>query len=213
MIQEQLISTFTPRGQAMERIMAVMFIAVSLIGCAGAKDRLPSLKGQRVVMVVASQQFRDEELSQPREILRQAGAEVLLASSTLQQIHGMLGMSAQPDILVDSLQAVDFDALIFVGGAGAQEYWADSTVHLLAKKAADSGKVLGAICIAPITLAQAGVLSGKKATVGSSLQGQLEQAGAIYTGTDVQVDGRVVTANGPGAAEEFGRHIAQLLAR
>jgi protease I len=197
----------------MKQIIAAMIIAICLTGCAGPKDRLPSLKGQRVAMVVARHQFRDEELFRPREMLRQAGAEILVASSTLEEIHGMLGMSAQPDILVDRLKAMDFDALIFVGGAGAQEFWADSTALLLAKTAADSGKVLGAICIAPITLARAGVLSGKKATVWPSLRGQLEEAGAIYTGADVQVDDRLVTANGPDAAEEFSRRIAQLLAR
>ena len=105
----------------------------------------------------------------------------------------------------------DYDAVVFVGGVGAQEYWADSTAHAIAKAAVDSGKVLGAICIAPVTLGNAGVLSGKRATVWSSERERLEAGGAVYTGADVEVDGRVVTASGPGAAKEFGKRIATLL--
>jgi protease I len=182
-----------------------------LFSCASGDQKPQSLEGKKVALIIASQQFRDEELHEPKQILETAGAKVVVVSSTLEESQGMLGMKVRPDLLVDSLRVADFDAVIFVGGVGAQEYWADSTAHAIAQTALDSGKVLGAICIAPVTLANAGVLSGKKATVWSSERERLEAGGAVYTGADVEVDGRLVTANGPGAARAFGKRIVTLL--
>jgi protease I len=198
-----------------KRVMSSMLIgALALLQvfcCASGNQKPQSLEGKKIVMLIASGGFRDEELREPKEILEAAGAQVLVASSKLEESQGMLGMKAHPELLLDSLRVADYDAVIFVGGVGAQEYWADSTAHAIAKAALDSGKVLGAICIAPVTLANAGVLSGKKATVWSSERERLEAAGAVYTGADVEVDGRLITASGPGAAEEFGKRVAELL--
>jgi protease I len=62
-------------------------------------------------------------------------------------------------------------------------------------------------------LAKARVLEGRKATVwdsGGEQAALLEKYGAEYTGDTVTVDGLIVTANGPAAAEEFGRTLAAL---
>ena len=77
--------------------------------------------------------------------------------------------------------------------------------------AVEAGKLVGAICIAPRILSEAGILNGKKATVYSSEAGVLRANGAIYTGKDVEVDGKIVTASGPHAAEQFGNTLVKLL--
>jgi len=104
-----------------------------------------------------------------------------------------------------------YDAVIFVGGAGAQEYWESARAHEIARATLERGKVLGAICIAPVTLANAGVLEGRKATVWPSEAPRLKAQGAEYTGRSVEVDDRIVTADGPESAEEFGRAILAAL--
>ena len=56
-------------------------------------------------------------------------------------------------------------------------------------------------------------IRGKKATVWDSEGAQatiLEQEGAEYTGEPVTIDGKIVTANGPAAAEEFGQALSVL---
>ncbi|GAJ17159.1 unnamed protein product, partial [marine sediment metagenome] len=68
-----------------------------------------------------------------------------------------------------------------------------------------------AICIAPVTLANAGILDKKKATVFRSEVKAIKRKGAIYTGKVVEVDGNIITAEGPQAAEEFGKTIINLL--
>ena len=169
------------------------------------------IEGKTVLMIVAHQNFRDEELFKPRSILEDAGARVTVASSSLDPAKGMLGGTAQPDMLVRDVDAGDYDAVVLIGGAGAKEYWEDESAHAVARRAAEEGKVLAAICIAPVTLANAGLLKGKKVTVWKSEASRVKAKGALYTGSDVETDGRIITADGPEAAEKFGRALVKAL--
>jgi len=174
-------------------------------------DRL--LQDKSVLMVIASDNFRDEEYMQPRSILEEAGAEVTVASSSLRQSTGMLGkVSVTPDVVLDEVDSHRYDAVVFVGGSGADEYWNNGSAHLVASTAYDEGRIVGAICIAPITLARAGVLDGRRATVFSSEVENLKKSGAVYTGAAVERDGKLITADGPQSAEEFGRVLMEALA-
>jgi putative intracellular protease/amidase len=91
------------------------------------------------------------------------------------------------------------------------QYWDDPCAHRLIKEALKKGKVLGAISIAPITLGNAKVLIGKKATVWPTLGNRLKWAGAIYTGEPVEIDGKIVTADRPDSAEEFAKAILSVI--
>ena len=187
-------------------------LSILLISCSKqAEEPLPDLSGKRVVMIIAHRDFRDEELFEPRSILEGQGAEVLVASSSLQIAKGMKGGTVKPDLLIDDVDVSEFDAVIFVGGVGASEYWENPKAHEIARKAVELGKVVAAICIAPVTLANAGVLEGRRATVWPSESGRIVEKGAIYTGADVEVDGNIITANGPSAAKEFAKAIARKL--
>ncbi|MEI6631831.1 MAG: DJ-1/PfpI family protein [bacterium] len=164
---------------------------------------------QKAVMVIAHDGFRDEEFLEPKEVLEASGIEVSVASSSLLEASGKLGAKVKPDLLVKDIDVGSFAAVIFVGGAGASEYWDDPHAQRLAREASDSGKVLAAICIAPVTLARAGVLKGRRATVWPSEAAALQSAGADYTGSAVQRDGNIITASGPVAAREFAEKIVQ----
>ena len=174
---------------------------------------MAKLEGKKILMIIASNGFRDEELQVPKGIFEREGAKVTLACSSLKQSKGMLGATAKPDVLIGDVKVEDYDAVIFVGGSGASEYWNDKKAHEIARATLEKGKLLGAICIAPVTLANAGVLQGKKATVYSSEAGKLGQKGAIYTGTGVEIDGSIITADGPQSAKEFGEAFVNALAK
>jgi len=173
---------------------------------------MPELSGKRVLMVVARDKFRDEELLKPRAILEQAGAAVTIASSSLEEATGMLGARVKPDVLLTDVSADDYDALVFVGGSGASEYFDNPTAHALAQAAAQQGKVLAAMCIAASTLANAGVLQGRRATCWSSEAGNLKAKGAQYTAAPVERDGLIITGEGPEAAGQFGEALVEALA-
>ena len=110
------------------------------------------------------------------------------------------------------LRVEDYDAIIFIGGPGAIEYVANPAALDLAREAVRQRKVLAAIDTAPTILANAGVLRGVRATSFLSERNILIQAGAIYTGIDVEQDRLIITSSGPAASILFGRAVADVLA-
>jgi len=169
-------------------------------------------KPKRAVLITARENFRDEELFETKRVLDAAGVETVIASSRTGVIRGMFGNIAEARILVSQVRVDDYDAIIFIGGSGAAEYF-DSPVALgIAREAAHKRKVLAAICVAPTVLANAGVLNGVRATSFLSERERLQQAGAIYTGVPVERDRFIITGSGPMAAVPFGQAIAEGLA-
>ena len=169
------------------------------------------LNGKKILMVIAKNKFRDEEYAVPRRTLENEGAAVTVASSSLDTAEGMLGMQVKPDVLIDSVKEADYDGIVFVGGGGAREYFDSPAAHKLAKDFFGHGKLTSAICIAPATLANAGLLQGKKATSFPSSEAALRSHGAVLTGEPVAVDGMIVTAVGPEAAQQFGLKLVEVL--
>ncbi len=169
------------------------------------------LEGKKVLMVIASNNFRDEEYAEPRKALEAAGAQVTVASSTLQSSKGKLGLEVKPDILLGDAKESDFDGIVFVGGGGSKEYFDSPVAHELARSFYSRGKLTSAICIAPAILANAGLLSGKKATSFPSSAEILKSGGAVFTGSGVESDGKIVTGVGPEAAKKFGEKLVAVM--
>ena len=160
---------------------------------------------KKAVLIIAHEGFRDEEFLEPKKVLEDGGVMVTVASSFLGTATGMLGAKAEPDILLEDVKAEDYDAVVFIGGSGASEYWNNTTAHSIAREALEKGKLLGAICIAPVTFGNAGLLKGRKATVFQSEVDKIKARGAIYTGVAVERDGNIITGQGPAFAREFGK--------
>jgi protease I len=167
--------------------------------------------GKKAVLVIAERDFQDDELARPMEALKAAGVQVTVASTTLKEVKGMNGAKAHPDKLLKDVKAGDYDAVVFIGGSGALQYLDDRTAHSLAQSAVAQKKVLGAICLAPVILANAGVLSGKKATCYPTEAESLRQEMVIYTGAGVEREGLIITADGPKSAKEFGEELVKAL--
>jgi protease I len=165
-----------------------------------------------VLMVIAPENFRDEELLHTKEELERAGVETTITSSKTGEAKGKLGARVNVALKLDQVKVDDYDAVVFVGGSGSAIYFNDRRALSIASEAFKKGKKVCAICIASVILANAGVLKGKRATVwnGDYIE-KIESKGATYTGKPVEVDGNVITANGPQAAREFGRTIARAL--
>lgn len=166
---------------------------------------------KKVVMLIASNRFRDEELFTPMEILEAKNVSVTVASKKTGVITGALGGSVTVATNYKEISANDYDAIIFVGGAGAAEYFNDEHAHKLAKDFFSKGKVVAAICIAPSILANAGVLKNRNATCFASESSTLRAKGVYYLNEDVVVDGRIITAKGPQASASFANAIAKAL--
>ncbi|MBU4212365.1 MAG: DJ-1/PfpI family protein [Kiritimatiellae bacterium] len=177
----------------------------------GKEGVMPDLKGKKVLMVIAATDFRDEEYFEPYNRLRQCGAVVTVASSVKGAAVSVFGKTVTTDRQIAECKAGDYDAVVFIGGPGATEFFTNATAHVLARAAVDQGKVLAAICIAPVTLANAGVLKGKQATCFPSLQKQLTMQGTRVVKQDVVQDGKLLTATGPQVAREFAEALVKML--
>lgn len=174
------------------------------------------LEDKKIAIVIAFRDFRDAEYFVPREILEGAGAKITTVSTKLGTAIGADGGDTEVDLLIENLNPADFDAIVFIGGPGALSYLDNEKSYNVARETVNQNKVLGSICVSPVILAKAGVLSGKKATVWSSPLDRgpvniLKQNGAIYEDKSVVIDGKLITANGPGVAKEFGEKLVEVL--
>lgn len=170
----------------------------------------------KALLIVAFDGYQDLEYGKTRQELEKVGIEVEVASTKLGEAKGKLGGRVPVDLILDQADVAKYDAVVFIGGPGARDYINDKKVHQIVQKVLQADKVLAAICIAPAILAKSGVLRDKKATVWSSEEDKepiaiLENSGAEYIAEKVVVDGKIITASGPAAAEEFGRKITESL--
>jgi protease I len=165
---------------------------------------------KKVLMVIAPIDFRDEEYFETRKVLEEFGNKITVANSTGQPSKSMFGKIVRPDKTIYDVNEKDFDAVVFVGGSGTKVYFDNQQALSLAKEFNKSGKVVAAICIAPTILVNADILNGKNATCFPSERDNINAVGS-YTGKPVEVDGKIITANGPLAAKEFGKKIAEAL--
>jgi protease I len=166
---------------------------------------------KRAALIVASQNFRDEELFETKRALDAAAVQTVIASTRIGIIRGALGNIAEANILVGQLRVDDYDAIIFIGGLGAVEYAANPAALNLAREAVRKRKILAAISTAPTILANAGVLTGVRATSFLSERNRLILSGAVYTGIPVEQDRSIITGRDPAASILFGRAVADAL--
>ncbi|MDP2905102.1 MAG: DJ-1/PfpI family protein, partial [Candidatus Omnitrophota bacterium] len=142
---------------------------------------------KKAVMIIPADKFRDEEFFEPKAELEQNGISVTVASTTTDYAFGKLGAKLKPDILIDAVSADDFDAVVFIGGAGSPVYWDSPVAHKLLRQAFSAGKIVAGICSASVTLARSGILKGRRATVFSGDAGEIIKSGAEYTGRPVEI--------------------------
>jgi len=166
---------------------------------------------KKVAMFIAFQDFRDEEYIEPKKILEVEGIKVDTVSSVKGKARGKFGAIANIDKTISEINVSDYDALCLVGGAGCLEYLDKPRVYDIFNQAFRENKLIGSICISPVVLAHAGILKGRKATVWPDGADELKAAGAIYTGADIEMDGRIITANGPAPAKEYAQKLIQEL--
>ncbi len=162
-------------------------------------------------MVLPYQQYQEDELNVPRDYFQSMGYSVVLASKGVETATGMSGESAAIDLDLKDVKVSDYVAVVFVGGEGIYNLKLneDSSYQALAKAAIAQKKLTGAICLGPWILADAGLLTGKKAT--ASETDHLKAKGAIVSDEAVVRDGNIITGNGPSAAQEFAEAIVAAL--
>ncbi len=164
------------------------------------------------VLIPLAPGFEDLEAVTLIDLLRRAGIEVVTAGLHAGLIQGARGVRVQPDALLDEVMEADFDMIALPGGMpGAEHLKNDARVQAVLRRLGAAGKYTAAICAAPIALAAAGLLEGRRAT---SYPGFVEKLGLANTTCledPVVVDGKVATSRGPGTAMDFALALIELL--
>lgn len=157
-----------------------------------------------MVYLFLAEGFEECEALVPVDILRRGGIEVLTVGVTGEFVTGSHGICVKADILPkEVLLNDDLQGVILPGGLpGAVNLENDSNVQTAIDYAAESGKLICAICAAPQILGHKNLLNGKLATCFPGFETEL--AGAEYIESAVVKDGNIITSCGAGAAYKFG---------
>ncbi|MCZ7639561.1 MAG: DJ-1/PfpI family protein [Verrucomicrobia bacterium] len=146
--------------------------------------------------------FEEIETLTPVDLLRRAGAEVVMASFTGEPlVTGRSNVTVRADAALADVAGQSFDLLLLPGGPGVKAVRADGRAAMLAKQFAASGKTVAAICAAPTVLADAGLLTDHRYTAHFSVNEELPMA---LAGERVVEDGPIITSRGAGTALDFG---------
>jgi protease I len=166
----------------------------------------------KILIAIAPEKFRDEELAEAVAALQQAGIGFEIASTRRGSCTGMLGARATATLSFEEVDPGNYEAILIIGGSGSQVHlWDDDLLREIAKYFPLKGKVVAAICLAPVVLARAGILKGKKATYYENPASfrEMKTSGAVLVNKPVVSDGRIITANGPAASKEFAAEIVR----
>lgn len=168
------------------------------------------------VLIMATDGFEESELFGPREILTGKGAKVSLASPTTSPIQATIhddpGKTIRPDMVIEDVDATDYDALVLPGGVrNPDQLRMNRPAIAVIQSFAKQGKPIGAICHGPWLLVEADLLRGRTATAWPSIRTDLRNAGANVVDEAAVTDGNIVTSRNPDDVEAFTAALIALI--
>ena len=177
---------------------------------------MAQLNGKKVAILVTDG-FEQVELTEPRKALDAAGAATYLVSPVSGQVQGMnedqFGDNLPVDVALSEARPAEYDALLLPGGVANPDHLRIIPEAVQFVKAFfEAGKPVAAICHAPWTLIEAGVVRGVTLTSWPSLRTDLRNAGANWVDEEVVTDHGLVTSRKPGDIPAFNRKMIELFA-
>ena len=191
------------------------------------------LKGKKIA-VLAADGFEEIELTGPVWYFRELGAQVDIIAPKFNPAPARYGLSTpemakthimaiqylQPvgwikfDRTADQIKVSDYDAVFIPGGAwNPDNLRYDKDVIKFIQDFNKSGKLIAAICHAPVVLASAEILKGKKLTGYWNIQSDLKNAGGIVSDQPVVVDSNIITSRHPIDVADFSKAVESWLAK
>lgn len=159
------------------------------------------------VLCLLEEGFEEIEAIAPVDLLRRAGVEVVLAGVSGMEVVGKCGVRVVADVLLSEVVREEFDALFLAGGAAVTTLRKNEGVIGLIGDFHKRGRLIAAICAAPLLLKDAGILEGKRFTAHFSTNEELPE----NSGERVICDGELLTSRGAGTAIEFGLAFVEVL--
>jgi protease I len=163
---------------------------------------------KKIAFLVAAEGIERAELVEPWAAVEDAGHQPVLLSpedGTVRLFEHLDPADTRPvDQVVSRASVDDFDALVLPGGvANPDALRTDEPAVAFVRAFLESGKPVAAICHAPWTLVEAGVLQGRRLTSWPSLRTDIINAGGDWVDEQVVIDGNLVTSRNPGDIPAF----------
>ncbi|MDO4159625.1 MAG: DJ-1/PfpI family protein [Prevotellaceae bacterium] len=155
--------------------------------------------------------FEDIEALIPLDIMRRGGVDFKLVSITGNKVvESSHGVKIEADLLFEEADLSDADLLMLPGGLpGADNLNAHEGLKKALVEQNEKGKLIGAICAAPLVLGGLGLVKGKRATCYPGFEKFL--TGAEYTQELFTVDGNIITGEGPAATLPYAYKLLSIL--
>lgn len=171
----------------------------------------------RRILIMATDGFEQSELQVPLERLRDAGADVDVASLETGAITGWKeddwGDEVDVDLLITDAKVEDYDALVLPGGQINPDLLrVEKKAIELIQAFASGDKPVAAICHAPWLLVEAGLAEGRRMTSYKSIRTDVANAGADVVDEAVVIDGNIITSRCPDDLPAFCDSIVKMLA-
>ena len=173
------------------------------------------LSGKQVLMILGQKNYNEEEVNYLHDLFLQEGAVVSVCTPQPEKAVGRLEGYTVPHLTIAEADPTGYDGIVLIGGYGAYtDLWNDEATHRLLQEADQQKKLIAAASVAPVALANAGILQGRKATTFPDYNAAviLEQKGAIHVYEDVVTDDNIVTSNHPRKVKELGKIIVSKIA-
>ena len=164
-----------------------------------------------MVFIYLATGFEEIEAVTIGDILRRGNVPVQYVSLTGNlRVTGSHGITLQADIGWEGSDFENGELIALPGGMPGTRHLAQHQ-GLLEKirEFHGQGKWVTALCAAPLVLAEAGILKGKKATIYPGMEDELGDA--LFQEDRVVLDGNIITSRGPGTAMEFALALLEVL--
>ena len=159
------------------------------------------------ILIILADGFEEVEAFGMVDFLRRTGLEVVTAGLMKVAVAGAHGIKVTADTTLAAVRVQEFDALALPGGMpGSMNLFESDKVLEAVQCAYQSGRIVAAICAAPIVLGRAGLLVNRTFTCYPGFEQKMN--GVKPTSRMVECDGRVITGKGPGAVFMFAAKIA-----
>ena len=161
------------------------------------------------IYILLADGFEEVEALTPTDVLRRAGFEVFLVSTTgSPNIKGSHDIVVKADVFLSDVDVDNACLLLLPGGLpGTTNLLANERVKDLVLQFNNKQKWLAAICAAPMILGEMHLLEGKIATCYPGFEKHLY--GATYSDKPTITDGKIITGKGIGAAMAFSLEIVK----
>ncbi len=161
----------------------------------------------RRVLIFLEDLVEDSEFLYPYLRFKEEGFDVVSAAPEMRYYSGKKGMNFKPDKTIQEVHGEEFDCVFIPGGYAPDRLRRYREVLDIVRRHYEEGKLVCAVCHGPWVLISAKVVKGKRVTGFFAIKDDLENAGAIYTGKPVEVDGNLITATDPNSMLEMIRVI------